>query len=203
MYHEINPNTNTASPRPYLLATFPGVHFELQSTDAGWIITTPPGVDWSDPQEPDEEGNPRPNIPRDPWTWYQQQYGIEAAQPTPQQVLAYEPTAPEGPAPVTDVEIYKEVFVTARKNATLLIDTIKASVQDALVKSKAYSRSDATIQGVDFVFCHGDAISKYKEAGGHPAAASKLLSAFKSEGSVALFPWVKSVGAIFDQALTY
>ncbi len=109
MYHEINPNTNTASPRPYLLATFPGVHFELQSTDAGWIITTPPGVDWSDPQEPDEEGNPRPNIPRDPWTWYQQQYGIEAAQPTPQQVLAYEPTAPEGPAPVTDVE---KIFLT-------------------------------------------------------------------------------------------
>jgi len=104
MYHEINPNTNTASPRPYLLATFPGVYFELQPTDAGWIITTPPGVDWSDPREPDEEGQPRPNIPRDPWTWYQQQYGIEAAQPTPQQVLAYEPTASEEPAPVTDVE---------------------------------------------------------------------------------------------------
>lgn len=124
--------------------------------------------------------------------------------PDPAVVAAWTP-APD-PAPgenLTDVEIYKEVFVTARKNATLLIDTIKASVQDALVKSKAYSRSDATIQGVDFVFCHGDAISKYKEAGGHPAAASKLLSAFKSEGSVALFPWVKSVEAIFDQALTY
>lgn len=104
---------------------------------------------------------------------------------------------------LTDVEKYKEVFVGARQNATLLVDTIKASVQDALVKSGAYSASEATIQGVDFVFYHGNDIANYKEAGGHPAAASKLLSAFKSEGSVALFPWVKSVGAIFDQALTY
>ena len=131
---------------------------------------------------------------------YQLYWDEQADGPPPSvaEVEVWEPSSS-----VTDVEIYKEVFVTARKNATLLIDTIKASVQDALVKSKAYSRSDATIQGVDFVFCHGDAISKYKEAGGHPAAASKLLSAFKSEGSVALFPWVKSVGAIFDQALTY
>lgn len=126
-------------------------------------------------------------------------------QPTPDWVAAWRPVEPEQapPAPVTDVEKYKEVFVGARQNATLLVDTIKASVQDALVKSGACSASEATIQGVDFVFYHGNDIANYKEAGGHPSAASRLLAAFKSERSAALFPWVKSVEQIFDQALTY
>lgn len=110
---------------------------------------------------------------------------------------------PPEEAPVTDVEKYKEVFVGARQNATLLVDTIKASVQDALVKSGAYSASEATIQGVDFVFYHGNDIANYKEAGGHPSAASRLLAAFNSAESAALFPWVKSVESVFDGALTY
>lgn len=105
--------------------------------------------------------------------------------------------------PVTDVEIYKEVFIAARRNATLLIDSIKAAVQDALVKGNVYSPSEATIQGVEFVFHHSVSIAAYKEAGGHPAAAAKLLSVFKSEPSVNAFRWVPSVAAIFDQALTY
>lgn len=105
--------------------------------------------------------------------------------------------------PVTDVEKYKEVFVGARQNATLLIDSIKAAVQDALVKGNVYSPSEATIQGVEFVFHHSVSIAAYKEAGGHPAAAAKLLSVFKSEPSVNAFRWVPSVAAIFDQALTY
>jgi len=117
--------------------------------------------------------------------------------PDPAAVASWEPDS------VTDVEKYKEVFVGARQNATLLVDTIKASVQDALVKSGAYSASEATIQGVDFVFYHGNDIANYKEAGGHPSAAAKLLAAFKSAESAALFPWVKSVEAIFEQALTY
>lgn len=135
----------------------------------------------------------RPDLP---WqtTWYEdlQEDGetyVRRPQPEPENV--------------TDVEKYKEVFVGARQNATLLVDTIKASVQDALVKSGACSASEATIQGVDFVFYHGNDIANYKEAGGHPSAASRLLAAFKSERSAALFPWVKSVEQIFDQALTY
>jgi len=124
-----------------------------------------------------------------------EQYGPK---PTEAEVEAWDPAGS-----VTDVDKFKEVFIAARRNATLLVDTIKAMVQDALVKSKTYSQAEATVQGVEFVFHHSVSIAAYKEAGGHPAAAAKLLSVFKSEPSVNAFPWVPGVAAIFDQALTY
>jgi hypothetical protein len=179
------------------------------SDGAGFTLALPPGVTWTEEQSQpgDEQGNPvAPLVVNLPvWTWYQAEYPELAnrEQPTPEEVAAWAPEPDPEPAPLTDVEKYKEVFVGARKNATLLIDTIKATVQDALVKSGAYSASEATIQGVDFVFYHGHNIANYKEAGGHPSAASRLLAAFNSAESAALFPWVKSVEAIFEQALTY
>lgn len=171
------------------------------SEGAGFTLALPDGLDWADYEE-QEEGPPI-RTPRPVWDWYRQQYPqLGPEPPTPEEVAAWAPPASE-PAPVTDVEKYKEVFVGARQNATLLIDSIKAAVQDALVKGNVYSPSEATIQGVEFVFHHSVSIAAYKEAGGHPAAAAKLLSVFKSEPSVNAFRWVPSVAAIFEQALTY
>ena len=134
-------------------------------------------------------------------TW--KPYFLEDLQPDGETYVRRPQPQPPEQNPVTDVDKFKEVFIAARRNATLLIDTIKAMVQDALVKSKTYSQAEATVQGVEFVFYHSASIAAYKEAGGHPAAAAKLLSVFKSEPSVNAFRWVPSVAAIFDQALTY
>lgn len=129
-YSETSQHTDTASPRLYLLAHFPGVHFDLAYSPGGFEIAVPAGVDWADyesqpdleiPQPDDSEGNPVPPLlqpqppirhPRDPWSYYQQEYGIEADQPTPEEVLAWTPPAPEIPEqpPVTDVEmLYKTI----------------------------------------------------------------------------------------------
>lgn len=193
--------------------TFNGTDFDLALPDGVTWEDREPQPDLEIPQV-DGEGNPLPPIlqsqpdivtPKPIWDWYRQQYdGVSEEPPSAEAVAAWEVPEQEQPQnPVTDVEKYKEVFVGARRNATLLVDTIKATVQDALVKSGAYSASEATIQGVDFVFYHGNDIANYKEAGGHPSAAARLLAAFKSAESAALFPWVKSVESVFDGALTY
>lgn len=108
------------------------------------------------------------------------------------------------PAPEpNEVDIYRKVFVSSRQNATLLVDSIKAAAQDALVKSGAFTRAQATAEGVEFVYFHGDAIAKFKEAGGHPLAAQKLKAAFLSTQSVNTFRWVSDLASLFEGALTY
>lgn len=86
------------------------------SEEGGFYVIPPPSVDWADYEDrPDDaDGKPVPAVrhPRDPWTYYQQEYKIEGGQPTAEEVSNWEPPPPQPsePAPVTDVEIlYKTI----------------------------------------------------------------------------------------------
>ncbi len=200
-YSQESPHTGVTTPRLYLVAHFPNVHFELQLTEDGWIITTPPGVDWSDPQEPDEVGNQRPNIPRDPWTWYQQQYGIEASQPTPEEVLTYEPPQPEQAPPVTDVDKAIGNFKAARLAAPEALDKLKGTVWAALVAG-GMTPDEATAAGVGLVLIHGPLLAAFEAAGGHPVAGQALYAAIASKPSTDALPWLtKGILEVFEAAL--
>ena len=210
IYSQESPYTETTSPRLYLLAHFPGVHFELQFIGSGWIITTPPGVDWSEPQEPDEEGNPRPNIPRDPWTWYQQEYAIEAAQPTEADVLAWVPPAPEvqEPDPVTDVNSPIKAILTGYQESEAAreqrIALLKSSASYALgakigaelaaanpptnaeelAALKAEAKGQASALGGAFFDSYFSWIGAYREGGG-----PGFLAAVQADTSAAFLDW--------------
>lgn len=110
---------------------------------------------------------------------------------------------------VTDVErlaaASTTVFIDKRREATLYLDKIKGNVHAALVFSGECDNAAATTEGVKFVEYHTVSLTTFKDCGGHPLAAQRLLAAIMSEGSKSLFDWlnIPAVAAVFENSLTY
>ena len=226
-YFETSQHTDTASPRIYLMAHFPGVHFDLAYSGGGFEIVVPAGVDWADYEErpdleisqPDDgEGNPVPPLlqpqppirhPRDPWAWYQQEYGIEAAQPTPEEVLAWTPPPPEIPEqPVTDVNSPIKAILTGYQESEAAraqrIALLKSSASYALgakigaelaaanppsnaeelAALKAEAKGQASALGGAFFDSYFSWIGAYREGGG-----PGFLAAVQADTSTAFLDW--------------
>ena len=190
IYSQVSPYTNTASPRLYLLAVFPGVHFTLiaiQTEDGIGFAITAPHADWD----------------LDPWSYYQQAYPEigNAEQPSEAAVLAWSPPSPEQPAPLTDVEIATNNFRNARLAAPAALDSLKGTVWAGLVAG-GLAPDEATAAGVGLVLLHGPLLAAFEAAGGHPVAGQALYAAIASQESVAALPWLtEGILAIFAAAL--
>lgn len=124
--------------------------------------------------------------------------------PSEAEVEAWDPAGS-----VTDVErlaaASTNVFIDKRREATLYLDKVKGEVHAALVFSGKYDNAAATTEGVKFVECHTVSLTTFKDCGGHPLAAQRLLAAIMSEGSKSLFDWldIPAVAAVFENSLTY
>ena len=134
IYSQESQHTDTASPRPYLLAHFPGVDVELAPVrigqGIGFVITTPSGVDWAD---------------RDPWTYYETGH----AQPTEAEVLAWVPPVipPAEQPPLTDVEILA-ANIQARLDQRQLERTgIRPDPAGAVPRSRALAAAAMSLGG--------------------------------------------------------
>lgn len=174
IYSQESQHTDTASPRPYLLAHFPGVDVELAPVrigqGIGFVITTPSGVDWAD---------------RDPWTYYETGH----AQPTEAEVLAWVPPVipPAEQPPLTDVEIAKN-YAKAYQAAQDIIFLLMGRVAPALVAGKFFTEETVNKEGSRFTRYHQAEIEAFKLAGRHPDAGDALYAAV--EASADEFPWL-------------
>lgn len=173
--------THTASPRPMFVALWTTIHIPLTQDESGaWVVE---GA-WED-------------------------YGTGAAQPTQQEYLSWSPPGPEPAPPLTDLErlaaASTTVFIDKRREATLFLDKVKGDAHAALVFSGKYDNAAATTEGVKFVEYHTVSLTTFKDCGGHPLAAQRLLTAIMSEGSKSLFDWlnIPAVSAVFENSLTY
>lgn len=118
---------------------------------------------------------------------------------------SYVATPAPRPPDVSDIERVAAqstaAFIEARRAATLFLDNLKGKVHAALIFSGAYDNAAATAQGVAFVQRHSVRLNAFKDSGGHPDAASLLLSDIVA--SVADFSWLtEDILAIFSAALT-
>lgn len=177
-------NTSAYGPRKAisLVLDLPIDEVELEHDGTGFLIVRPPGA------------NPDP--------------AAVAAQAPP-------PPEPQPPlmhsdgTPVTDVErlaaASMTVFIDKRREATLFLDKVKGDAHAALVFSGKYDNAAATTEGVKFVEYHTVSLTAFKDCGGHPLAAQRLLTAIMSEGSKSLFDWlnIPAVAAVFENSLTY
>ena len=132
--------------------------------------------------------------------WASYETGEE--QPTPEQVAAWTPPAPDPGPTLTDVEIATNNFRQARLAAPAALDSLKGAVWAGLVAG-GLAPDEATAAGVGLVLLHGPLLAAFEAAGGHPVAGAALYAVIASPQSVEALPWLKpEILGIFAAALT-
>ena len=110
------------------------------------------------------------------------------AQPTAQQVLDWEPPAPEPPAPLTDLDRITKILAGHEAEAPQRITRLKAEVSLAMIAYAGFNPTSANAEGSRFVVHHAAKIAAFNLAGGNVVAGRALYDTIAE--STGDFAWL-------------